>query len=256
MSELKFITLLALFFITSLVGVVTGSNSLVTVPVMFLFGIEPRTAIATNMFGLTFMSIGGALPFMRARTFGQINWRLLIGLTLLGSFIGALLVLVIPSKAMPLFVSLSMLAVAGFTLTRKSDGAETLTVSPRSQKLALLLTFVLAIYGGFFSGGYVTMLTAVYVALYGMTFVQAVSATKVINVFSSLIATLVFMARGLVDYKLALALALVMFAGAFVGARIALKLNNRHLRRIFLFTIITLALKILLYDLFWKEVLR
>jgi uncharacterized membrane protein YfcA len=223
---------------------------------MFLFGIEPRTAIATNMFGLTFMSIGGALPFVRARTLGQTKWGLLISLTLLGSFIGALLVLVIPSKAMPLFVSLSMLAVAGFTLTRKTDGAETTVASPRSQRLALLLTFVLAIYGGFFSGGYVTMLTAVYVALYGMTFVQAVSATKVINVFSSLIASLVFMARGLVDYKLGLALALVMFAGAFVGARIALKLNNRHLRRIFLFTIIMLALKILLYDLFWKEVLR
>ncbi len=251
------IALLALFFVTSMVGVVTGSNSLVTVPVMFLFGIEPRTAVATNMFGLTFMSLGGALPFVRAHTFGQIKWPLLISLTLLGSFIGAWLVLVIPSQAMPLFVSLSMLCVAGFTLTQKrTDTEETPVASPRSQRLALLLTFLLAIYGGFFSGGYVTMLTAVCVTLYGMTFVQAVSATKVINVFSSLIATLVFMTRGLVDYKLGLSLALVMFAGAFVGARIALKLNNRILRRVFLLTIITLALKILLYDLFWKEVLR
>jgi hypothetical protein len=53
-------------------------------------------------------------------------------------------------------------------------------------------TFLLAIYGDFFSGGYVTMLTAAFVLLFGMTFLQAVGTTKVINVFSSGVATLVF----------------------------------------------------------------
>ena len=38
-------------------------------------------------------------------------------------------------------------------------------------------TFLLAICGGFFSGGYVTMLTAAFVLLFGMTFLQAVAAT-------------------------------------------------------------------------------
>ncbi|MBA2503938.1 MAG: sulfite exporter TauE/SafE family protein, partial [Pyrinomonadaceae bacterium] len=64
MSVVVFILLLLLFFITSIVGVVTGSNSLITVPAMFQAGIDPRVAIATNMFGLTFMSVGGALPFV------------------------------------------------------------------------------------------------------------------------------------------------------------------------------------------------
>lgn len=46
-------------------------------------------------------------------------------------------------------------------------------------------TFLLAIYGGFFSGGYVTMLTAAFVVFFEMTFLQAVATTKVINVFSA-----------------------------------------------------------------------
>ncbi len=50
-----------LFFLTSAVGVVTGSNSLITVPAMFQFGIDPKVAIATNMFGLTFMAIGATV---------------------------------------------------------------------------------------------------------------------------------------------------------------------------------------------------
>ena len=58
------IILIIVFLLTSMVGVVTGSNSLISVPVMFQFGIEPRVAIATNMFGLVFMSIGGTIPFL------------------------------------------------------------------------------------------------------------------------------------------------------------------------------------------------
>ncbi len=54
------------------------------------------------------------------------------------------------------------------------------------------MTFILGIYGGFFSGGYVTLLTAAYVMLFRMTFVEAIATTKFINIFSSLIATIIF----------------------------------------------------------------
>jgi uncharacterized membrane protein YfcA len=60
--------------------------------------------------------------------------------------------------------------------------------------------------------------------------------------------------RGLVDYKLGVLLGISMFLGAFVGARVTLKLNNVWLRRIFLATVIILASKILLYDLLWKGI--
>ena len=72
--------------------------------------------------------------------------------------------------------------------------------------------------------------------------------TKLINVFSSLIATLVFMWQGLVDYRLGLILGVTMFAGAYVGAHFASKLDEVWLRRIFLVTVALLAIKTL-YDL-------
>jgi len=57
--------LILIFVVTSAISVVTGSTSLITVPAMLPFHIEPRTALATNMFALTFMSVGGAFPFLR-----------------------------------------------------------------------------------------------------------------------------------------------------------------------------------------------
>lgn len=247
-----------LFFLTSVVGVVTGSNSLITVPAMFQFGIDPRVAVATNMFGLTFMAVGGTLPFLGKGTINRRRLPALMLLTLVGSVLGALLVLVVSSRQLPLIISISMIAVAAFTLFKRDVGVIPPETAPTrgSEAIGHALTFTLGIYGGFFSGGYVTMLTVVFVALFRMTFVEAVATTKIVNICSSFVATLVFMWRGLVDYKLGVVLGLAMFAGAFVGARVAVKLNNFWLRRIFLATVILLALKILFYDMLWQSFLR
>ncbi|MBA3785154.1 MAG: sulfite exporter TauE/SafE family protein, partial [Acidobacteria bacterium] len=215
------ILLILLFFITSAIGVVTGSNSLITVPVMFQFGIDPKVAVATNMFGLTFMAIGATIPFLRQGAIDTKRVSPLILLTVAGSAIGALLVGFISDKTMPIIVSVSMIVVCVFTLIKRDAGvAKTETVSRNSLIITYILTFLLGIYGGLYSGGYVTMLTASFVAFFGMTFTESVASTKIINVFSSLIATIIFMWQGLVDYKLGVILAVTMFVAAYAGANI------------------------------------
>src|SRR4029077_8937465 len=92
MTFLQEVILNLLFFITSFIGVVTGSNSLITVPIMFQFGIDPRVAVATNMFGLLFMSIGATIPFVRQRKIDYGKITPFIGITLIASALGALLV--------------------------------------------------------------------------------------------------------------------------------------------------------------------
>jgi uncharacterized membrane protein YfcA len=250
--------LLVLFFVTSVVGVVTGSNSLITVPVMFQFGIDPRVAVATNMFGLTFMAAGGTLPFLGTGHIVRRYATPLILCTLAGSVIGAALVLAVPAKALPVVVAVAMLVVSGYILVGRRPRREP-APGPRSRGTEVttyVVTFLLGIYGGFYSGGYVTLLTAALVGLLHLRFVEAVATTKLINVFSSLAATLFFMWRGLVDYRLGVMLAAVMFVGAFTGARVALKLNEIWLRRIFVTTVVLLALKIMIYDLLVKGSMR
>src|SRR5688572_31069422 len=158
-SALLLLTLL--FFLTSIVGVVTGSNSLVTVPVMFQFGIDEKIAVATNMFGLTFMAVGGTIPFVRQ---GSIDFRKLlplIVLTLIGSALGALLVGVITNQAIKIVVTVGMIAVAIFTIVRRNGSGVSdpdIPVGTSFSSIVYLLTFLLAIYGGLYSGGYVTIL--------------------------------------------------------------------------------------------------
>jgi uncharacterized membrane protein YfcA len=253
MSTSDLILMLVLFFATSVVGVVTGSNSLVTVPIMFQFGIDAKVAVATNMFGLTFMAIGGTIPFVRQGTIEFKRLTPLVVLTIVGSAIGALMVGLITNQSIKALVTIAMIVMVIFTLVRGSGGnsAPKIGVAPSrsTSPLVYFLTFLLAIYGGLYSGGYVTVLTAVLVAFAAMSFGESVAATKLINVFSSGIATLIFMWQGLVDYRLGIVLAVGMFAGAYVGAHYASRMNEIWLRRIFVATVFILAVK-MLFDFF------
>jgi uncharacterized protein len=247
MPTAKLLALIAVFFLTSLVSVVTGSTSLITVPVMISFGMEPRVAVATNMLALTFMSVGGSVPFIRRRAISGRHLPLSILLTVVGSAVGAFVVFAVPVQQLRLCIALAMIAVAVFTLASGELGMATAErrVSSSSIFTGYGVTFLLAIYGGFFSGGYVTMLTTAFVILFGMTFLQAVATTKVVNVFSSGVATMIFLWRGIVDTRLGLFLGVTMFVGALLGGRVALVVNAVWLRRIFIAAVLGLAVRML-----------
>jgi uncharacterized protein len=86
-----------------------------------------------------------------------------------------------------------------------------------------------------------------------VSFVEAVAVTKVLNIFSSLVATMVFAFQGLIDWRLGLIVSTASFTGGLIGGRAARKMNDVWLQRIFLATVITLAVKILLFDVSWTS---
>jgi uncharacterized protein len=253
MTNIGLVCLVVVFALTSSISVVTGGTSLITVPVMMQLGIEPRVSVATNMLSLIFLSLGGTVPFLKDQTIIWKRLPALIGLTLAGSILGALLLLVVPAKVMPAVVGLAMIVVAVFSLVNGDAGVSRVAGKPSrvSEIVGYGLTFILGVYGGFFSGGYVALLTAAFVACFGLTYLEAIATTKALNLFSSLVATVVFAARGLIDWNLGLILGAVSFVGAGIGAALARNMSNRLLRRFFLVAVLALAAKTLLYDVRW-----
>jgi uncharacterized membrane protein YfcA len=212
---------------------------------MIQFEIEPHVAVATNMLALVFMSIGGSLPFAQKGVFSRERLPSLIGVTIIGSALGAFVLLVIPKGKLEFVIAVAMIGVAIFTLIRPEIGVTTRLVSRTRETVGYGAAFVLAIYGGFFSGGYVTLLTTAFVLLFGMTFLQSVATTKVVNVFSSAVAVLIFAWRGAVDFKLGAILGITMFLGAMIGGHATLRISPVWLRRVFIAVVIGLALKML-----------
>ena len=244
----KLLILIAVFFFTSVLSVITGSTSLFTVPVMITLGVETHRAVATNMLALTFMSVGGSLPFMRANVIKPQKLPALALITMAGSALGALFLLRVPVRGLQIAIAIAMIGVGLFSLVNQNFGEKRreLTFS-RTAASGYAATFGLAVYGGFFSGGYVTMLTAAFVVFFGMTLLESVASTKVMNVFSSGVATAIFISRGIVDLKLGLILGTSMFLGALLGGRITLLLKAIWIRRIFVAAVLCLAVKMLFF---------
>ena len=253
MSNLSLLILVLVFFLTSVLGVVTGSNSLITVPAMFQLGVDEKVAVATNMFGLVFMAIGGAIPFLRQGTINIRRLSPLIILTIVGSAIGAAIVGLITNRSIKVIVTVAMIVIVLFTLLKNNQRPRSVEEEiEKDDKAApvggnmifgFIATFLLAIYGGLYSGGYVTVLTATFIAFFGMSFAESIAATKVINIFSSSIATAVFIYQGFVDFRLGVILGITMFVAAYIGAQFATRMNETWLRRIFLSAVLLLAVK-------------
>jgi uncharacterized membrane protein YfcA len=74
------------------------------------------------MMALTFMSIGATLPFLKEKTINLSRLPGLITLTLMGSGIGAGLLLIVPSKALPKLVSIFMIVVVIFSFFNYQAG--------------------------------------------------------------------------------------------------------------------------------------
>ena len=107
---------LAVFIFTAFISIVTGGTSLITVPAMMGLGIEPHVAVATNRLTLIFLSLGGTVPLLKSGpTLPCRRLPSLVGLMLIGSILGALLLLAVPAKAMPYVVVMAMLAVVVFS---------------------------------------------------------------------------------------------------------------------------------------------
>jgi uncharacterized membrane protein YfcA len=242
------------YFATSVISVVTGATSLITVPVLLSFGVEPRTALATNMLALACLSAGAVEVFFKSGEIERPGLPWLLALTFAGSVAGALLVFEVRQNLIRIIVAVAMLTV-GLAVLHPLPRDDIPRSRTPARVTAYVVTFILAIYGGFFSGGYVTILTAAWTALLHMPFKHAVATTKLANLVSSLAAVAIFAARGAIDWRLGVLVSAAAFLGAMLGARWTLALNELWLRRVFFIAVLMLALKTLVFDVQWNAVL-
>ena len=239
--------LFVLMVVTGAVGAVTGGNSLINVPLMITVGMNPRQAVATNMFAVTFMTISATARFARG---GMLRRDLLMPLgvlTLVTSAVGAQIAVKLPETTVKIVVGISMAAVVTFiAFNRKRDPVPP---TPARRRVGLAATALLGIYGGFFSGGYTTLMTVLCTVCFGLTMMESVAVTKPINLVSCAAASAVFFVGGLIDLRVGLPLAAGNLIGGWLGAHAALKGGDRFVRALFLATVGALALKLVVWDL-------
>ena len=250
MNVVSIIIVCFISFFVSAISVSIGGTSLIIVPVLIALGMVSRDAIATNMFALIFLSMSGAIGFRKEIKSTHYKMIAVFSiLTICGSIIGANLILAINKSTLEKVIALMICIIAISFLFKKNLGIRAEEEKTPKMKFIVgaVLVFILGIYGGFFSGGYITLLSYILILIFGLNFLQTAFITKILNILSSLVACIIFYYHGLIDFSVGIPLAFSMSLGAFWGAKLAISKGNLWIRNLFIVVVILLAIKLLIF---------
>jgi uncharacterized protein len=232
------------------VNTVVGSGSLLTFPTLLAFGYSPLVANVSNTVGLVPGSISGALGYRRELVAQRDRLRRLGGVSLAGGFVGAGLLLLLPSDSFQRVVPYLILLACALVVVQPRLSAHMVRRAARRTepgRAHLLLdsgVFLTAIYGGYFGAAQGVILVAL-LGIFLDDHLQRLNAAK--NVLAALvngIAALLFVVFAHVAWLPAALLAAGAIIGGQVGARIGRRLPPTVLRVLILVVGLGVAVKL------------
>lgn len=227
------VVLILASFAAGVQNALAGGGSFLTFPALLFAGLDPRAANIASTIALFPGQVTTGLAG-RAHVTGAegLSFRMLLGISLIGGALGAVLLLVTPvsvfTRLVPFLVLFATVVFAWGSFFRKppSQGAK----PALGRHAAMLLQFGIAIYGGYFGGGIgILMLAALTAAGLG---VRVAGATK--NVLAAVMnasAVVIFLiqARHL-PWLLILCVAVPAILGGQIGAQLLHRVNEKVLR--------------------------
>ena len=228
-----------------------GGGGLVQLPALLIAfpGQAVPPLLGTNKLASCAGTTFAAAQFARARL---LAWRDVLGpicASMAGSAAGVALVYAVQGRfdayLRPVLL-LMMVAMLVFMLLRPGLGH---LHAPRfalhhQRTLVLAIAAAMGCYDGFFGPGMGALLIFLFVTLLGFDFLHASALAKAVNWASNISALALFLAHGSWLPLTALSMAVANSLGGYLGARVALAKGNVWLRRLFIFVVSLLILRL------------
>ena len=243
-----FLIVCPMLFLAGFVDAIGGGGGLISLPAYVLAGLPVHNAIATNKLSST---CGTTLATIRFIKMGLVNWKLAlptIVTAILGSSLGANASMAVEEGIMEkiLFVVLPVTAFIVLNPKIFHDNAETkLVITRRTWVTALLSSFIVGLYDGFYGPGTGTFLIIAFTVFAGLSMRTANAQAKVINLTTNITSLTIFLLNGQVIFLLGIAAAVCNMAGNYLGAGLAATKGSRITRPIIILVLGLLFLKIL-----------
>jgi len=215
------------------VNSVAGGGSLLSFPAAVACGLPPLIANATNAVALTPGSVASAFAYRRELSRDRAALRVLLPPAFAGGLVGSILLLYTPQAVFDTIVPLLVLFATALMLVqnlrprRVAGGGEagSAWVLPRSTGFAVVLQFLVGVYGGYFGAGMGIMMLALLDRLGGADIHGMNGVKSVLSAAINAIATVAFVLARAIDYRVALIMAAGAIAGGLAGASWARRLK-------------------------------
>jgi uncharacterized membrane protein YfcA len=205
--------------ITGVMNAVAGGGSFVAFPALLLVGVPIIPANVTTTIATVpgqFASVWAYRHDIRAAT--EFDVRALLGVSMVGGLIGAVILLATPSTVFAgLLPWLMLMATSIFAFGNFAPKAvlQRFTIRMRG---VLIAQFFIAVYGGYFGAGIGFMMLAA-LTLYGMRDIHAMNGLKLILALCmTLVSSVAFVLAGKVYWTEALVMCIAALIGGYFGA--------------------------------------
>jgi uncharacterized membrane protein YfcA len=259
--------LIAASAVAGAVNSVAGGGTLLTFPALLAAGQLSTVANATSTVALWPGQLSSLWGYRQEIEQNAKAFVPLLAIGLVGGISGALLLTRTPSRVfdhiVPFLVLLATLLFMAQEPLARWQRARTEAVAPlrseaeaadlapaKSSSLHLtpgiaLFLLGVAVYGGYFGAG-IGILTLAAFGLMGMTNIHQMNGVKsVFTLGINGIAAVLFVAKGLVDWRIAGMMALGSIFGGYAGAGIARRIGQKNVRRIVIAIGLILTLSLL-----------
>jgi uncharacterized membrane protein YfcA len=249
MIELDLNLILILALVALMAGffdAIAGGGGLITLPVLFVAGIEPLAAIATNKFQAASATVSATCAFARK---GMIDWKRgspMAVMSFIGGALGALSVSYVPKNVLQACVPILLILVAAYFAFSPKPNEQARKAKISTSLFCLAVAPIIGFYDGIFGPGVGSFFMLACVILLGQHLIQAVCNSKLLNAACNLGALSVFSLSGAIIWPLALAMAFAAFVGAQLGARCAVHFGPRLIKPLLVCVCCIMALKLLL----------
>lgn len=229
-------------------GLLGGGGSILTTPLLiYVVGMEPKTAIATSLLVVCVTSVAGMAQHARR---GNVEWRtgLVFGIAgMVGAYAGGFVTQWIPDKVlMGLFAGLMVVTALAMLRGRKAVDAAGPQPVPKTLLIGLLVGAVTGLLGA--GGGFV--IVPALALLGGLPMPKAIGTSLLVIALNTLAGFAGHVTHATVDYGLAASLSAAAVVGSFLGSALSSRVKPAVLRRGFAFFVLAMGCFVLYQQVF------
>ncbi len=197
MTLLEAVAIAVAGLLAGTINTIVGSGTLITFPTLLFFGYPPVSANVSNNLGLVAGGVSGAWGYRHELTGLRRTLLMLLPASLVGSVIGALLLLTLPESAfetiVPVLIGIALLLVVlGPRINRWAAKRHTDRMTT-GHAIALIVGVLLAgVYGGYFGAAQGVLLIGILSALLPLRLQQINGIKNVLGLVVNLVAAVVF----------------------------------------------------------------
>ena len=239
------LSLFSIGVLTSVINIMAGGGSTLTLPILIFFGLDAPVANGTNRIGILSQSLFGILSFRKEKV-SQLKLSLKLGLlTLPGAIIGAIYSTKIENE---LFEKMLGIVMIGIVFTMLVPNSKNYFKEKILEKLPWLIyptMFLLGFYGGFIQVGIGFLLMIALHHILKLNLVYVNLHKVVIVLIYTIPALLIFILTNNINWFYGISLASGNGLGAWWGAKLAVKKGEKIIKIFLMAAILIMSTKLL-----------